>query len=108
MASQSTLWALRAAAVAAVVAAAVVALTARSPASASSSVVEHKVVYLSFEDYKDTDIYKQTERDLKSTGAAVLRMHEIALGELGKQGWELVSVEGKTPAQAVFYLKRRP
>jgi hypothetical protein len=64
-------------------------------------------VLLSFDDYKESEEYKQAEKELKSQLAAVLRMHEFVLTELGKQGWELVSVEGKTPAQTTFYLKRK-
>lgn len=91
---------------AALVAAIVSAAPAGRPARAENGAVDHKVVLVAFDDYKDTDQYKQAERELKSAHLAVLRMHELALQKLGREGWELVWVEAKTPAQATFYLKR--
>jgi hypothetical protein len=97
----------RAALAAAAIAVAALAIGSRArPASAASGAVEHKVVLVSFEDYKDTDEYKQAEKELKSPLAAVLHVQEVVLGELGKQGWELVAIEAKAPSQAIFYLKR--
>ena len=101
---------LRAALAAGAIAAAVtvgLALGTRLPGASALGPVEHKVILLSYDDYKELEEFKQAEKELKSQLAAVFRMHEIALVELGKQGWELVSVEGKTPAQTVFYLKRK-
>jgi hypothetical protein len=90
--------------------AAAVALAAppRAPvaAAAPAPTFEHKVLHLDYDEYKDTDVYKRLERDLKSSYLATLQMQEIALDRLGAEGWELVAVEQSTPAKPTFYLKR--
>jgi spermidine/putrescine-binding protein len=83
------------------------ALAARAPvAAAAAPQFEHKVVAVDFDDYKDTEVYRNVERETKSPYAAALRMQELALEKLGAEGWELVAVDQRVPAKAVFYLKR--
>lgn len=93
----------------ALAAAAALAVRLASPAPASAAprpAYEHKVLLLAYDDYKEKADYKEIERREKDTFRAVLAFHEYALNHHGKEGWHVVGIEAKTPAQTVFYLER--
>ncbi len=77
-----------------------------APPPPATTAFEYRVLVVDFDEYRDAEVYKQAERDLGSPFRATLRMHELALNRVGAEGWELVETVQKTPAQALFYLKR--
>lgn len=68
--------------------------------------VEYRVYHLAFDDYEKTEEWKQVLAASKDTFRAVFAFHELALENLGRDGWELVHVDGKAPSAVTFYLKR--
>jgi len=78
----------------------------RVASAAAPPAHEYKVLLIAFDDYKEKEDYKAIERREKDTFRAVLAFQEYALAHHGKEGWRLIHVEAKTPAQAIFYLER--
>jgi hypothetical protein len=74
--------------------------------ASSAPPVQHKIVSIDFEAYKELPEFKEAEKSLGSTFAAVLHMQEVALNNLGAEGWELVQMDAKQTSKAIFYLKR--
>lgn len=67
---------------------------------------EYRCFRLDPQDYEDKEDYKQIYKKFGRRGAEAT-FYERVLDYMGKEGWELVSVERRTPAIAYLYLKRR-
>ena len=73
---------------------------------AQASKWEYRCFRLDPKDYEDKEDYKQIYKKFGRRGAEAA-FYERVLDFMGKEGWELVSVERRTPAVAYLYLKRR-
>lgn len=67
---------------------------------------EYRCFRLDPKDYEDKDDYRQILKKFGRSGAEAA-FYERVLDFLGKEGWELVNVERRTPNVAYLYLKRR-
>ncbi|HBP16338.1 MAG TPA: hypothetical protein DEA08_00915 [Planctomycetes bacterium] len=79
------------------------------PAAAQQARVtqwEYRCFRLDPKDYEDKEDYKQIYKKVGRRGAEAA-FYERVLDYMGKDGWELVSVERRTPAVVYLYLKRR-
>ena len=79
------------------------------PAAAQQAKVaqwEYRCFRLDPKEYEDKEDYRQILKKF-GRGGAEAAFYERVLDYLGKEGWELVSVERRTPRIAYLYLKRR-
>ena len=83
-------------------------LVSRPAAAQQAKVVqwEYRCFRLDPKDYEDKEDYKQIFKKFGRRGAEAA-FYERVLDYMGKEGWELVNVERRTPAVAYLYLKRR-
>ena len=78
---------------------------AKDPKHWTGQTWEYRVFRLDEKDYRDKSDYQAILRSEGRRGAEAV-FYERVLTYLGEEGWDLVSVERRSPDTAYLYLKR--